>query len=203
MDWLRAILEKATVTDGKLNVDDLLKQVSTEFPKHAVPKADFNTKVQELSAANKTIADLKKENGDNEELQKKVSGYEEEITQLKKSAADTEKTYALKEQLSKQGVLDPDYLIYKQGGLEKFNFDKAGKPIGIEETLKPYKEDKAMAHLFKQEPAKPPYEPHGGGGGSTTNPFAKETYNMTEQGKLLRSNPEQARALAAAAGVKI
>ena len=149
MDWLRAILEKATVTDGALNVDDLLKQVSAEFPKHAVPKADFNTKVQDLSAANKTIADLKKENGDNEELQKKVSGYEEEITQLKKAAADTEKTYALKEQLSKQGVLDPDYLIYKQGGFEKFNFDKAGKPIGIEETLKPYKEDKTMAHLFK------------------------------------------------------
>lgn len=60
MDWLRAILEKATVTDGALNVDDLLKQVSAEFPKHAVPKADFNVKVQELSTANKTIADLKK-----------------------------------------------------------------------------------------------------------------------------------------------
>lgn len=118
MDWLRVILEKATVTAGKLNVDDLLKQVSAEFPKHAVPKADFNTKVQELSIANKTIADLKKENSDNEELQEKITGYETEIAKLKKSAADTEKTYALKEQLSKQGVLDPDYLIYKQGALE-------------------------------------------------------------------------------------
>ena len=35
------------------------------------------------------------------------------------------------------------------------------------------------------------------------NPFAKETFNLTEQGKLYRENPEQARALAAAAGVTI
>ena len=78
----------------------------------------YTSKVQELSTANKTIADLKKENSDNEELQEKITGYETEIAKLKKSAADTEKTYALKEQLSKQGVLDPDYLIYKQGALE-------------------------------------------------------------------------------------
>lgn len=203
MDWLRELLEKAVITDGKLDVEKLMTDVQKTFPLHAVPKNVFNEKNDALKTAEKTIADLKKANGDNAELQKKIGDYEAEITKLKKSAADTEKTYALKEQLSKQGVLDPDYLIYKQGGLEKFNFDKAGKPIGIEETLKPYKEDKTMAHLFKQEPAKPPYEPHGGGGGGTTNPFAKETYNMTEQGKLLRSNPEQARALAAAAGVKI
>lgn len=35
------------------------------------------------------------------------------------------------------------------------------------------------------------------------NPFAKETWNMTEQGKMFRENPEQARQLAAAAGVKL
>ncbi len=203
MEWLKEILEKASITDGKLDVEKLIKQISTEFPKHAVPKTDYNNKVKELSTAEKTIADLKKENEGNVELQKKVSEYEIEVDNLKKAAADTAKTYALKEQLSKQGVLDPDYLIYKQGGLEKFNFDKEGKPVGLEETLKPYKEDKALAHLFKQESGKPPYAPHGGGGGGSTNPFARETFNMTEQGKLLRENPEQARALAAAAGVKI
>ena len=30
----------------------------------------------------------------------------------------------MKEQLSKAGVLDPDYIIYKQGGIDKFTFDK-------------------------------------------------------------------------------
>lgn len=203
MEWLREVLEKASITDGKLDIEGLIKQVSTEFPKHAVPKNVFNEKNDALKTAEKTIADLKKENGDNADLQKKVSDYETEIGNLKKAAADTAKTYALKELLSKQGVLDPDYLIYKQGGLEKFNFDKEGKPIGIDEVLKPYKEDETLAHLFKQEQGKPGYKPHGGGGGGAINPFAKETFNMTEQGKLLKSNPEQARALAAAAGVKI
>ena len=114
------------------------------------------------------------------------------------------KSYALKDQLSKQGVLDPDYLIYKAGGLDKFTFDKQGKPVGVEEAVKPYKEDQAMAHLFKQDENKPPYHPNGGsGGGAAANPFAKETFNLTKQGELLKSNPEQARAMAAAAGVTI
>ena len=61
-----------------------------------------------------------------------------------------------------------------------------------------------MAHLFKQEQPKPPYHPQGGtGSAGTANPFAKETFNLTKQGELLKSNPEQAKAMAAAAGVTI
>lgn len=203
MDWLKELLEKATVTDGKLDTDALMKSISAEFPKHAVPKEDFNNKVEELKTANNTIDTLKKENGDNEELQKKISDYETEIKNLKKSAEDTTKTYALREQLAKSGVLDPDYLIYKAGGIEKFTFDKDGKPVGVEEAVKPYKEDAAMAHLFKQEPKKPPYNPQNVGTGGTANPFAKETFNLTEQGRLLKENPAQAKELAAAAGVTL
>lgn len=203
MEWLRAILEKAELKDGKLDVDAVMNAAQKEFPKYAVPKEDFNTKVEELKTANGTIATLKKENGDNEELQKKIGDYETEIKNLKKSAEDTSKSYALKEALTKQGVLDPDYLIYKAGGLDKFNFDKEGKPIGIEDAVKPYKEDTAMAHLFKQE-QKQQYTPAGGaGGGTVKNPFAKDTFNLTEQGRLLKENPAQAKELAAAAGVTL
>lgn len=201
MEWLKAILEKVEIKDGKIDVDAVMKDVSAEFPKHAVPKEDFNAKVKELKTATDTIAELKKENGSNEELQKKIGDYETEIANLKKSAEDTAKTYALKEQLTKSGVLDPDYLIYKHGGIEKFTFDKENHPVGVEDAIKPYKEDKAMAHLFKQE--KPPYKPKNGGAGGNVNPFAKETFNLTKQGELLKSNPEQARAMAAEAGVTI
>ena len=203
MEWLKELLEKATVTDGKLDADALMKAISAEFPKHAVPKEDFNNKVKELNTANETIKNLKQENGDNEELQKKISDYETEIKNLKKSAEDTTKTYALKEQLTKSGVLDPDYLIYKAGGIDKFTFDKDNRPVGVDDVIKPYKEDKAMAHLFQQEQQKPPYHPQNGGTSGNSNPFAKETYNLTKQGELLKSNPEQARAMAAAAGVTI
>ncbi len=205
MDWLKEILENATLTeDGKLDVGAVMKSVSKEFPKYAVPKKDYNDKVTELKTANETITDLKKDNTDNAELQKKISAYETEIGDLKKNAENTAKTYALKESLSKAGVLDPDYLIYKAGGLEKFTFDKENNPVGVEDMVKPYKEDESMAHLFKQESKKPPYNPAGGGkGGGVANPFAKETYNLTEQGKMLKENPEQARSMAAAAGVII
>ena len=203
MEWLKAILEKAEIKDGKLDVDAVMNAAQKEFPKHAVPKDDFNNKVKELETANDTITELKKSNGDNADLQKKIGEYETEIKDLKDSAEKTAKTYTLKESLAKQGVLDPDYLIYKAGGLDKFNFDKEGKPVGVEDAVKPYKEDAAMVHLFKQEQQKPPYYPKNGGAGGTTNPFAKETFNLTEQGRILKENPAQAKELAAAAGVTI
>lgn len=147
---------------------------------------------------------MKKNNADNETLQTTITDLQTKLKEQQTANEQISKTYALKDSLTKQGVLDPDYLIYKAGGLDKFTFDKEGKPVGVEDAVKPYKEDKTMAHLFKQEQPKPPYHPQGGtGGAGTANPFAKETFNLTKQGELLKSNPEQAKAMAAAAGVTI
>lgn len=158
----------------------------------------------QIKTLNATIGDLKKNNADNESLQTTITDLQAKLKEQQTANEQITKSYALKDQLSKQGVLDPDYLIYKAGGLDKFTFDKQGKPVGVEEAVKPYKEDQAMVHLFKQDENKPPYHPNGGsGGGAAANPFAKETFNLTKQGELLKSNPEQARAMAAAAGVTI
>jgi len=177
-----------------------------------VSKGKYDTAVAEkenlagqVKTLNTTISDLKKNNADNETLQTTIANLQGELKKQQTANEEIAKTYALKEQLAKQGVTDPDYLIYKAGGLDKFTFDKEGKPVGVEEAVKPYKDDAAMAHLFKQEqPSKSPYQPQGGTGGSgAENPFAKETFNLTKQGELLKSNPEQAKAMAAAAGVTI
>lgn len=200
MDWLKEILEKAVIADGKLDVDATMKAVTTEFPKHAVPKKDYNDKVEELKTANTTITDLKKDNGDNAELQTKITTYETEIANLKTTAGNTRKEYALKEKLREAGVQDADYVIYKQGGLDKFIFDKEGNPVGIDDVMKPLKE--SSPHLFKVDTGAG-YKPAGGGNPPVTNPFAKDTYNLTEQGKLFKEHPEQAKQLAAAAGVTI
>ena len=69
MEWLKAILDKAEITDGVLNVEKLQKDIEAEFPKHAVPKADFNDAKEQLKTANATIETLKKDNKDNEALQ--------------------------------------------------------------------------------------------------------------------------------------
>ena len=199
MEWIKAILEKVVITDGKLDIEATMKAVNGEFPKHAVPKSDFNDKVKELSTANKTIEDLRKASEGNEELQNKIKTYETEITNLKNAAANTQKEYALKDKLKEAGVLEPDYIIYKHGGLDKFTFDKDNNPIGVDDVLKPMKE--ASPHLFKIPGGG--YTPAGGGNPPAGNPFAKDTFNLTEQGKLLKENPEQARQLAAVAGIKL
>ena len=98
------------------------------------------------------------------------------------------------------GVTDPDYIIYKQGGIDKFTFDKDGVPEKLDDVLKVYRENAAMSHLFSS--GKQDYNP-AVGKTSVTNPFAKETYNLTEQGKLLRDNPAEAKELAAAAGITL
>lgn len=170
-----------------------------EEVKGFVPKERFDEINGKLKEANTTIENLKKNNQDNEELQRQVNDYKTKVTQLETAAANTQKEYALKDKLKEAGVVDVDYVIYKQGGLDKFTFDKDGKPIGVDDVLKPMRE--ASPHLFKSEGGG--YNPAGGGNPPAKNPFAKDTWNMTEQGKLFRENPAQARQLAAAAGVKL
>lgn len=203
LEWMKTILEGATITDGKLDVTAVMNAVQKEFPKYAVPKDDFNAKVNELKTANDTIAQLKKDAGDNADLQQKIKDYEAQVKQLQKDAADTARSFALKAKLTEAGALDPDYLIYKQGGLDKFTFDKDGVPVGVDDLLKPLKE--SSPHLFKQKEGAD-YNPAGGagaGGGATTNPWKKETFNLTEQGRLLKTDPVQAKQLASAAGVTL
>lgn len=200
MEFIKAILEKAVITDGKLDVEGTMKLINAELPKHVVPKEDYNTKVKELSTANNTIETLKENNKDNETLQQTIKTHETTISTLQKENSDMKKTYALKEAIEKTGCTDADYLIYKHGGLEKFTFDNEGKPIGVEDVVKGYKEDNPM--LFPTGRREQNYQPNGGGS-HVINPFAKETFNLTEQGKLFKTNPEQAKALAVAAGVTI
>lgn len=171
-----------------------------ETIKGFVPKERFDEVNGKLKEANTTIDTLKKSNADNEELQKQVKEYKEKVTILEATAANTRKEYALKDKLKEAGVVDADYIIYKQGGIDKFTFDKEGNPVGIDDVVKPLKE--SSPHLFKTEPGAD-YKPAGGGTPPSKNPFAKDSFNLTEQGKLLRENPAQAKALASAAGVTI
>lgn len=176
MEWLKAILEKAKIEDGKLDIDGVMSTVNSEFPKYAVPKNVFN-----------------------EGLQKKITEYEGEIETLKTNALNTAKTFALKEQLAKAGVTDADYLIYKQGGIDKFTFDKDGKPVGVDDILKPLREDKTYSHLFAEKGGA--YTPKGGSGSSDVNPWAKETFNLTKQGEIYKNDPAKAKVLMQEAGI--
>ena len=156
---------------------------------------------EQIKTLNSTITTLKKDNKDNETLQTTISNLNKDIENLKNQHLTDIKSYALKDALKEAGVLDPDYLIYKQGGIDKFTFDNDGKPVGVTDVVKGYKEDKSMSHLFQE--TQQHYNPNGGAGDNTSNPFAKDTFNLTKASELLKENPVQAKELADAAGYKI
>lgn len=131
-----------------------------ETIKEYVPKSQFDEVNGKLTEANTTIDQLKKDNKDNEALQAEVTKYKNRAAELEVSAANTRKEYALKDKLKDAGVTDADYVIYKQGGLDKFSFDKDGNPIGVDDVLKPLKE--SSPHLFKTQQGGR-YNPAGGG----------------------------------------
>lgn len=193
LDWLKTIL-------GEAYSEEIDKKVSDEIGKAFVSRSDFNALNETKKTLEGTIETLKNQNGDNQELQNTIKKHEAEIARLQKEKTDADKTYALRDAMREKGVMDPDYVIFKQGGVDKFAFDKDGKPEKLDDTLKPYRENAATAHLFAESSQH--YSPNGGST-PVKNPFAKETYNLTEQGKLLRDNPAQAKEMAAAAGVTL
>ena len=90
------------------------------------PQEQFDTRSQ-------TIKSLKKDYKDNEGLQNQISKLNEDLKASQKKVIDLQRTYTLKDAISKEGCVDPDYLIYKEGGLDKFTFDAEGNPVGIAE----------------------------------------------------------------------
>lgn len=81
--------------------------------------------------------------------------------------------------------------------------DSKGKPFTLKGLVAEFKGNADFAGAFKANPA------NGGGTqrgsktvGGGNNPFAEATKNLTEQMRLIKTQPELARALAAEAGVK-
>lgn len=207
---IKSILEKAGVTDE--NMKDALDSIFAENGKDIEAERTKVTeaKDKELQTANDTIKNLQKtikdfDGVDVEKLKKDAADWKTKYdTDIKAAQDQTKKLameYALKDSLREAGVLDADYVIYKQGGLDGFTFDKEGKPVGITELVEPLK--KSSPQLFKAAGPAGGYDPAAGGGAPTNNPFAKDTYNLTEQGRLLKENPARAKELASAAGITI
>ena len=206
----REDLKAMGLTDEQ--IEKVMAQNGSDIENAKKQYADYEGIKEQLKTANATIKDRDKQieelkKVDPEKLQEEITRLQtENKTQAK--AADEKyqalvKETGLKEALTAAGVKDVDYIIYKHGGVDKFNFDKDNKVIGLEETLKPYKENKEMAHLFPTGQTITDYTPAGGKGGAFANPWAKETFNLTEQGRLFKENPAQAKELAAAAGVTL
>ena len=91
----------------------------------------------DLNAANKLVGDLKKTNKDAEELQQKITDYEAKVQQLETERSEERKTFTIKEALTKAGVADVDYMMFKLGQLET---DKDGNVIDLDNKVKSLQE---------------------------------------------------------------
>lgn len=170
MEWLRKLLEGAKIVDGKLDVEALMKDVNTEFPKNAVPKETFNDINGQLKTANSTIADLKKNNADNETLQQTIKEHEKTIKTQKADYEAKVRNLTLDSAIEKalvnakakhtdllSGKIDRDKLVISEDG----------KVTGIDEQLKGLKDN--YKDLFEEKiTGNPPANPEGGSGGNVT-----------------------------------
>ncbi len=195
MEWLRALLEKAEIKDGTLDIDKLMSTVNIEAPKNVMSKQEYNNINEQLKTANATITDLKKNNKDNADLQAKITAYETEKAETEKTHKETMqkliKESAIKEELYKEKVKFPELLLSKYD-LSKIVLDEKGEKVvsGISEQTKGYKE--VYKELFgeqeKDSKGVKSFNPAGESNPNTTvsqgSNFAKE---MNESSKTTES----------------
>lgn len=136
--------------------------------KYSQLETDLNNTKTSLSTAQTTIEDLKKSNGDNVDLQQKVSDYETKIANLE-ATSKAEKTKMLKEIAIKDALYaekakHPELLISKFD-LSKIVLDEKGENVvsGIEEQIKSNKETyKDLFGETEQQGGAYHYTPNGG-----------------------------------------
>lgn len=138
-EQIKAILdgmkEKKIFTSGEENIDLRFSKLND----------DFNAKDAELTKANDLIKQLQAGTKGNEELQKKVSDYEKEISNLKAEQSEKDLNSALRFELLKNKAKadDIDYLIFKlqNNKDQKLELDEKGnlKDFKIDDFKKQYK----------------------------------------------------------------
>lgn len=212
MEWLKELLKKLGVTDTE--VDKIDSEIRKEIPKHFVTKAQYDDVTEakkklegDITDRDKQLEALKKSAGDNEELKKQIQTLQDENKAAKEKYESDVKELRLNTaiKLAVAGEAhDPDLIT---GLLDKTKLllTDDGKVSGLDDQVKALRESKAFLFVEKDDGtgnrfrgAKPP-EGGGGGGGGQKNPWSKDTFNLTEQGRILRENPELAKQLQAAA----
>jgi hypothetical protein len=166
-----------------------------------IPKEKFDSKNEELKLTKQQLEDYKKnavnvENivNENAELKTKYekvkSDFEDGIKSKDNEISNINKKYSLLNELKKCGAVGEDLLLNKFN-LDDIELNSEGKIKGFDELVKPLKEN--YKHMFKEtniEGTKPTNTNSSVNDTDIKNPFSKENWNMTEQIKLYKENPE-------------
>jgi hypothetical protein len=207
MDWLKEILKKAGIEEGKL--DSTIADINKELPKHFIPKDKYN----EVAEAKKKLeADIQERDNQLEQLKNAAGNSEELKAQIEQLQAENQK--AAEEWQAKMAQMQLDFAIEKALAAAKAKNAKAVKALldmekvkldgeqllGLDDQLKAIKE--SDPYLFGESGkvgrgTNPP-----GAGNPEVNPWKKETWNLTLQGKILMEDPAKATRMKAEAGIK-
>lgn len=195
---MKELLEK--LSKGETTVDDVLKAID-EADKEKVPRTRLNDKIAEVKELEKQLKDrdtqlqdLSKKAKGNEELEKQISDLQE---QNKQTAADYQAKldkqafdFSLEKALADAKAKNPK-AVKALLNTEAIKLD-GEKLLGLEEQLKALQESDAYLFGAEEQPSlkgrKPNDDPTPPATGN--NPFSKEHFNLTEQAKLYKENPE-------------
>lgn len=167
-----------------------------------IAKDKFDTLDKQLKTANTTINDLKKDNKDNEVLQTKVGEYETKVKDYEKQIKDMQFNYALEGVLKGANVRNTK-AVTALLNLENVKLDGENL-LGLNEQLDSLKESDNYLFAEEQRPQFSGIKPTDGSKVSQGyNPWKKDSFNLTEQGKIFKENPEQAKQLMAQAGIDL
>lgn len=176
-----------------------------------VPKSRFNEVNAEkksletaVSERDKQLKELKNSEGDMDALKEQITKLQADnkAAALKAEADLKALKVSTAVQLAIGDTAQDAELVANLIDKSKLILGEDGKVTGLDEQIKELKTSKAF--LFKPEgDPKFKYDPNKGHGNPKVNPFSKESFNLTQQAELIKSNPAEAKVLAAQAGVEV
>ena len=206
MDWLKELLKKAGIEEGKL--DGLIGDINKQWALHFVPKREYNEVAEakkkleaDIAERDKQLEQLKAAAGSNEELKAQI----EELQKANREAAEhwqakvaqMQLDFAIEKALTAAKAKNAK-AVKALLDMEKVKLD-GDKLLGLDDQLKEIQ--KSDPYLFGETTIGGGTNPPGAGD-PEVNPWKKETWNLTMQGKILREDPAKATRMKAEAGVK-
>lgn len=151
MDWLKEILgdelfnkfvERINAHNGdEKNKDKKIKIANLETGeyigkgKYEALETEHNSKIAELTAANKMIDDFKKASKGNEDLQGKITAYEKQVADLQAELKASKIESAIKLGLLEAKASDVDYMMFKLKEKGELELDENGKLKGLDDKI--------------------------------------------------------------------
>ena len=207
MDWLKEILKKAGIPEDKL--DSTITDINKELPKYFIPKDKYNEVSEakkkletDIQERDKQLEQLKAAAGSNEELKKQIETLQAEnkkaAEEWQAKMAQMQLDFALERALTTAKAKNPK-AVKALLNLENVKLD-GDKLLGLDDQLKAIQQ--SDPYLFGESGkvgsgTNPP-----GAGNPEANPWKKDSWNLTMQGKILLEDPAKATRMKAEAGIK-